>query len=109
MALVQRLFARMPVTMWLLHVHGNQECLGLGPVCDTGLPRFQHPLLCITQYQLMTDGHIYFQQEVERKPSDWTRVKEVIIFLKTLSTVQESGTHIPGWGTGGNKIEIIII
>ena len=31
----------MPVTMWLLHVHGNQEFLGVGPVCDMGLPRFQ--------------------------------------------------------------------
>ena len=32
----------MPVTMWLLHVHGKQECLVVGHVCDTGLPRFQH-------------------------------------------------------------------
>ena len=32
----------MPMTMCLLHVHGKQECLVVGPVCDTGLPRFQH-------------------------------------------------------------------
>ena len=30
----------MPVTICLLLVHGNQECLGVGPVCDMGLPRF---------------------------------------------------------------------
>ena len=41
-ALVQRLFVRMLVTMWLLLVHGKQECLGVGPVCNMGLPRFQH-------------------------------------------------------------------
>ena len=41
-ALVQRLFVRMLVTMWLLLVHGKQECLGVGPVCDMDLPRFQH-------------------------------------------------------------------
>ena len=41
-SLVQRLFACMLVTMWLPHVHGNKECLGLGPVCDTVIPRFQH-------------------------------------------------------------------
>ena len=40
-ALVQRLFVHMLVTMWLLLVHGKQECLGVGPVCDMGLPRFQ--------------------------------------------------------------------
>ena len=39
--MVQRLFARMPVTMCLLHVHGKKECLVVGPVCDMGLPRFQ--------------------------------------------------------------------
>ena len=32
----------MPVTMWLLLVHGKQECLGVVLVCDMGLPRFQH-------------------------------------------------------------------
>ena len=31
----------MLVTMWLLLVHGKQECLGVGPVCDMGLPRFK--------------------------------------------------------------------
>ena len=31
----------MLVTMWLLLVHGKQECLGVGPVCDMDLPRFQ--------------------------------------------------------------------
>ena len=41
----------MPVTMWLLLVHGNQECLGVGPVCDMGLPRFQHVLLSKFQEQ----------------------------------------------------------
>ena len=33
----------MLVTMWLLLVHGNRECLGVGPVCDMDLPRFQQP------------------------------------------------------------------
>ena len=41
-ALVRRLFVRMLVTMWLILVHGKQECLGVGPVCDMGIPRFQH-------------------------------------------------------------------
>ena len=45
--LVQRLFARMPVTMCLLHVNGKQECLVVGPVCDMGLPRFQQILLIV--------------------------------------------------------------
>ena len=42
MDLVQRLFVHMLVTMWLLLVHVKQERLGVGPVCDMGLPRFQH-------------------------------------------------------------------
>ena len=37
----------MLVTMWLLLVHGKQECLGVGPVCDMGLPRFQQLFLTV--------------------------------------------------------------
>ena len=33
--------------MWLLLVHGKQELLGVGPVCDMGLPRFQQILLVV--------------------------------------------------------------
>ena len=35
----------MLVTIWLLLVHGKQEYLGVGPVCDMGLPRFQQVCL----------------------------------------------------------------
>ena len=35
------------MTVCLFHVHGKQECLGVGPVCDMGLPRFQQLLLVV--------------------------------------------------------------
>ena len=43
------------------------------------------PLLCITLWYLRTHVHIYRQEEAERRPSDWTLVKEVGLFMRAIS------------------------